>query len=155
MSKKKEPKNQIAKPLDLVRFYYKLYQDYNKAYNGTVGQTKELENKLKELVKEGNSSDEDFKKVVMDFTRNTSLYTNDITFIANKFLNAADFYIKTNEKDLPAEILKDYITLKDREYKTQYSVEKGEFVKNSESTDVEIPQQEFDIIFNYYKSMIR
>ena len=91
----------------------------------------------------------------MDFTRNTSLYTNDITFIANKFLNAADFYIKTNEKDLPAEILKDYITLKDREYKTQYSVEKGEFVKNSESTDVEIPQQEFDIIFNYYKSMIR
>jgi hypothetical protein len=127
-NKEKQPEDNL---LELVKFYYKRYKDFEKAYENAIKNQEGLQDQLKPLVEKGSSDTEEFKNLALEYMKIQGTYTFEVGFASNKFLNAADTYLKVNEKDLPEDITKDYIMLKNEEYKPTLVVKDGQFVETS------------------------
>jgi hypothetical protein len=140
-----------SKPIDVVKFYYAIYKDNETAYNNAMGTRDGLDKQLREMVSKGNSTEQDFQNIAKEHITISTVYSSEVMFAANKFLNAADFYLKILDEELPEEMLKDYVVLKNQEYKQAYSVQNGQFVRNSKVDLPEIPQEHYDYLFNFFK----
>ncbi len=72
----------------------------------------------------------------------------DVNNAAFKFALFTDFYMMTNEEELPENVMKDYnnLPIKDS-IKTFYSIKDGKFVRNEE-------QEITDEMKNFFKALI-
>ena len=144
-------KSKENKLLDLVTFYYRIYKDCEIAYDNAMKNKGKLQDELRPLVKKGDSSTQEFKNIANEFLPVVTSYNTEVSFASSKFFNAADIYLKVEEKELPTDMAKDYIILKNAEYKPAFSVKNKQFVRNSEQELPEIPQDQFDMILNWLK----
>ena len=142
----------VLKPIEVVELYYNAYKDYKEAYDNV--DTKSLQSELKSLVESGEKG-EVFKKASMDYINATTNYSAEVMFASAKFLNAADFYLKTNTEDLPEDMTRDFVMLKKEEYRHVYSVKGGKFVSNTKSKPKEIPEEGIGFLFDYFQDMFK
>ena len=156
MKDNKEKKEiKVIKPREVVEVYYNIFKDYEKAYEEVNKNKKTLNKILQDILVKGNSSEEDFKDAAKEYIITNSLYSQEVAFAANKFLNAVDFYMKTVVEDLPENITKDYILVKQQEFKSAFSVKNNTFVRNSKGDIPEMPQEEYDYLFEYLKNQFK
>ncbi len=144
MSKSKE--NKI---LEVVKFYYTLYKQNEEAFNNSQDNKKGLKEQLTPLLNKGDNSSQEFKNLAKEYMKIITMYSNEVAFSANKFLSAADINLKVDEDYLPEDISKEYVVLNSTEFKPAFSVSNGRFVRNSKQSLPEVPQKEFDFIFDW------
>ena len=153
--KENKIERQVDKPIDVVKFYYSRYKEYVKAYNKVKEESGSLNDTLKQLTSNGVSSEKTFKDAALEYIQINSMYSNEVMFASNKFLNAADFYMKIDKNDLPEDVTKEYVLLKNQEFKSGFSVKDNKFIRNSKVEPREIPQEEFDYLFEYLKQQLK
>ena len=144
-------KNKESGILEVVKFYYSLYRQNEEAFNNSQENKKGLKEQLSPLLSNGDKTSQEFKNLAKEYMQIITMYGNEVGFAANKFLNAADIYLKVEDEDLPEDMSKAYVMLKSTEYKPIYSVKNGQFVRNSKQSLPEAPQKEFDFIFDWLK----
>ena len=151
MSKNKEENKD--KLFELVNFYYQIYKDFEKAYENAIKNQSGLQEQLKPLVEKGSSETTEFKNLALEYMKLQGTYTFEVGFASNKFLNAADFYLKVKEEDLPADMTKDYLMLKNEEYKPTVVVKDGQFIETS-NKKIELNNMQLDYIMNVLKEQL-
>lgn len=138
-----------SKVLEVVNFYYSMYRENEQAYNNAIENKKGIKEQIKPLLDKGDKTSQEFKNLAKEYMKIITMYSNEVAFAANKFLNSAEVYLKVEEEDLPEDISKAYVLLKGTEYKPAFSVKNGQFVRNSKQALPEAPQKEFDFIFDW------
>lgn len=124
-------KNKLT-PLEVVERYHGRYIEYEKAFSNNPFNEEELQKQLKKIVESNIDTDSDeFMDKMIDIVIEKPQKRADVNNAAFKFCLYTDFYLLTQEEELPEEILKDYnaLPIKDS-IKTFFSIKNGEFVKN-------------------------
>lgn len=136
-------------PLAVVEKYHAKYIEYEVAFNNDDTNKEDTEAQLRNLIESDiDEESEEFMNTVINIMVEKPQKKSDVNNAAFKFLMYTDFYILTQEKPLPENILEDYNSLPIREnIKTYYSVEGEKFVKNEKE---EITSEMRD----YFKAVI-
>lgn len=142
-------KNKIT-ALQVVERYHKRYLEYETAFNKNPFNREDLQNKLKDIVASNIDTDsEEFTSQMMEIMIEKPQKRAEVNNAALKFCLFTDFYLLTQEEDLPEDILKDYESLPIKnDIKSFYSVKDGDFVRNE---DQEISNE----MKNYFKEIIK
>lgn len=139
-------------PLEAVQRYHKRYVEYEAAFNKKPFTDKDIEKDVLNIVGSDIdvNSDEFIEKMFSTIDEKTKK-REDVNNAAYKFFMYADFYIMTQEKELPENILKDYnnLPIKDA-MKHFYSVKDGEFVQNEK---IEISPERAQYFREVYKQV--
>lgn len=139
------------KPLTILKTYHKSYQEYQEAYDNLDTSREKIMEDIRPYIEKQDSSDGEFKNLAKEILKMRSIYPQEVSFSATKFLNACDFYKKYVGEELPEDIDEDYSKLKMREYKHSFSVKEGQFIRNSKVELPEIPQKEFDFLMKMFR----
>lgn len=137
-------------PLEVIERYHQRYLDYENAFNKEPFNEGDLQKKVMEIAKSGiDLESEEFENQMVDLVVDKPQKRADVNNAAFKFALFTDFYLLTQEEELPEKILKDYdaLPIKDS-IKSVFSVEDGKFVKNEE-TEVS------DDMRNFFKAIIQ
>lgn len=136
-------------PLEVVKRYHERYLEYEGAFNKTPFTNKDIEKDVLEVVNSDIDIDssEFVEKMFSAIDEKTSK-REDVNSAAYKFVFYTDFYLMTQEEDLPEKLLKDYdnLTFVKDSLKESYSIKDGEFVENSKKS---IPPERVQ----YYKEI--
>ena len=126
-------KNKLT-PLALVERYHEKYLEFEEAFNNDPFDPKEIEAKIKQIVEEGGDLDDD--KIVEEMSPmmiEKQERKRDVNNAALKFMLHANFYLSTNEEDLPENIKKDLDNLPEvliSSLKEINSIQNGKFIRN-------------------------
>jgi hypothetical protein len=133
-----------------------MFKEYETTYD-KINKQDDVEAILKPYTKKGSfdAGDEELKKALMDYILVYSQYPTEVSFFATKFLNAADLFLNSCDRKLPDNISSDYIRLKKTEYKPNFSVEKGKFVRNRDAMLPEIPDEQLQGLFEFVKGQLK
>lgn len=137
-------------PLQVVERYHKRYLEYEAAFNKNPFNREDLQKKLQDIVESGVDTDsEEFSTEMMEIVIEKPQKRAEVNNAALKFSLFVDFYLLTEEVDLPESILKDYESLPIKnDIKSLYSVKDGDFVRNEE-------QEVSEDMKNYFKAIIK
>lgn len=136
-------------PLEVVERYHSRYLEYEAAFNKNPFTEKQRQEEILKIAKSGIDLDsEEFINQMTETMIDKPYKAADVNNAASKFIMFTDFYLLTQEEDLPENIRKDYdsLPIKDN-IKTYFSIKDGEFVRNE---DIEIDQQTKD----YFKQIV-
>ena len=146
-----EKTNKKLSPLEVVERYHQRYLAYERAFYKDPFNEGDLQKKVLELAQSGIDLDsEEFENQMVDLVVDKPQKRADVNNAAFKFALFTDFYLLTQEEELPKEILKDYDSLPIKDsIKSFFSVDdEGNFVKNEE-TEVS------DDMRNFFKAIIQ
>lgn len=137
-------------PLEVVERYYEKYLQYEAAFNKNPFSEKERQEEVVKLAKSDiDLESQEFLDKMAELMIDKAYKVADVNNSAAKFVISVDFYILTQEDDLPENIMKDYeaLPIKDT-LKSYFSVKDGEFVRNEELVIDEETK-------NYFKAIIK
>lgn len=138
---------------DIVIKYHTLYKEYDKAFEVNTLSREDITKKILPIIESGSSEDKEFKDLAKHIYIDNTEQANDVAYYSNKFFITADAYLLTSEEDLPEEITKDYLKLKNQEYTPTFAILKGKFERKKESNQV-LSQEAFDLAFEQIKNQI-
>ena len=136
-------------PLEIVERYHKRYLEYEKAFNENPFSEKERQEEVVEIAKSGVDLDSDeFMDKMIEAMIDKPRKVADVSNAAAKFIMYTEFFLLTQDEELPEEIQKDFdnLPIKD-DIKTHFSIKDGKFVRNEE---VQLDEE----TRNYFKSLI-
>lgn len=141
-------------PLEVVERYHTRYLQYEEAFEKNPFNEKILEEDLKEMIKSGmDIESEEFSNKMVEVAMEKPQRRVDVSKAAKKFILFAEFYMLTQEEELPKNIIKDYEALPVKEeLKMFYSIENGNFVKNE---DKEVSEQTKQYLKDNFKQMMQ
>ena len=142
-------KNKLT-PLEVVERYHKRYLEYEAAFNKDPFTEEQRQKEVLKIAKSDIDIDsEEFIEKMVETMIDKPYKIADVNNAASKFIMFADFYLLTQEEELPEEIKKDYdaLPIKDS-IKTYFSIKDGEFIKNEKEEDTEEMK-------NYFKALIQ
>lgn len=136
-------------PLQVVERYHQRYLDYEKAFNKDPFSEKQRQEEVLAIAKSEVDLDSDeFIDKMIEVMVDKPLKQADVNNSAAKFILFVDFYLLTQEEELPEVIRKDYDSLPIKDsIKNHFSIKDGKFVRNEE---VEIDQETKD----YFKNIV-
>jgi len=142
-------------PLAVVEQYHEKYLEYENAFNSDSGSREDIEEELKKLIDSGlDEESEEFNSKMVDIMIDKPQKQSDVNNAAYKFYLFAEFYILTQEEELPENIKKDYASLPIKDnVKTYFSVEAGKFVKNQEEGLTDNMREYFKSVVTQVKQM--
>ena len=146
-------KNKLT-PLEVVERYHGKYLEFESAFNKNPFNQGDLQKKLKELADSNIDVDsEEFQNKMIDLVVEKPQKRADVNNAAFKFVMYTDFYLLTQEEELPEKILKDYnsLPIKDQ-IKTNFSIKDGEFVRNEKQEVTDDMRKFFKDIINQLKT---
>ena len=140
--------NKKATPLQVVKRYHERYLEYENAFNNDPFDEKGVQKELEEVINSGVSFDsEEFENAVIDLMVEKPARRADVNNAASKFFYYAEFYIATQEEELPESIKKDFDTLPIKKgMKPYFSIKNGKFVKN-EDAPINIQKEQLKEIY--------
>lgn len=136
-------------PLEVVERYHQRYLEYEGAFNNDPFTEKQRQEEVVKIAESGiDLESEEFLEKMTDAMIDKPRKVADVNNAAAKFIMFTDFYLLTQEDELPEQIQKDYdnLPIKD-DIKTHFSIKDGKFVKNEESSIDEETKK-------YFKTMI-
>jgi len=142
--------NKKLTPLEVVERQHQIYLDYEDAFNKEPFNEGDLQKKIIDIAQSGiDVNSEEFENQMVDLVVDKPQKRADVNNAAFKFALFVDFYLLTQEEELPEKVLKDYdaLPIKDS-IKSRFSVENGKFVKNEE-TEVSEDMR------NFFKAVIQ
>lgn len=142
-------------PLEkIIERYFNVYVEYRDLYLSQEPSREDIKKEFKDLVLNSSADEEKFKEKAKKIWIDNSIRHTDLRYYENKFLQAVDLYLLTTEEELDQKIVQEYILLKKQEHKPFFSVVNKEFKENTKTDIKNIPQQEFNNIFNAIKYQI-
>lgn len=142
--------NKTLTPLEVVERYHQRYLEYETAFNNDPFSDKDLRDKLDEIVKSNiDTESEEFLDKMVDIVVEKPQRRVEVNNAALKFSLFVDFYLLTQEEDLPDNIMEDYNSLPIKDsLKSFFSVKDGKFVRN-EKQEVSPDMKKYfkDIVF--------
>lgn len=150
----KENKEETGKDTfkEVLKNYYDRYISYERAYEKQGELRDRMSEELKEVLQSTeDSSSQKFKNIVKEHIMMNSMHSAEVSNAATKFCIVADVYQIVTEEELSEEMAKKYMLLKQNEYKSNFSIVDGNFVKNEKTELPEIPQEEYDFLFEYFE----
>lgn len=137
-------------PLEVVERYHEKYLQYETAFNKNPYSEKERQEEVVKLAKSDiDLESQEFLDKMADLMIDRSYKIADVNNAASKFVMFVDFFLLTQEEELPENIMKDYDALPIKEnIKTYFSIKDGEFVRNE---DLVLD----DETKNYFKAIIK
>lgn len=137
-------------PLEVVERYHEKYLEYETAFNKNPFTEKQRQEEVIKIAKSDmDLESEEFLNKMAELMIDKNYKIADVNNSAAKFVMAVDFYLLTQEEDLPEEVLNNYNSLPIKDsIKTYFSIENGEFVRNE---DVILD----DETKNYFKALIK
>ena len=124
--------NKKFTPLEIVERYHQRYLEYESAFNNDPFNDQDLRKQLNEVVKSGiDTESEEFLNKMVDIVVEKPQRRVEVNNAALKFSLFVDFYLLTQEEELPDKIKKDYDSLPIKDsLKSFFSVKDGKFVRN-------------------------
>lgn len=140
-------------PIQVVQRYHERYLEFEAAFNKNPFNEQELQNQLKEVVESDlDVESEEFLEKMVGIMIEKPQKRADVNNAALKFSMFADFYMLTQEEELPESLLKDYESLPIKDsLKPFFSIKDGEFVRNEEQEISEDMKNYFKAIINQVK----
>jgi|TARA_R110000772_G_scaffold100223_2_gene200412 hypothetical protein len=137
-----------ATPLQIVDRYYNRLLEYEKAGEKNFTNPEEVKEKLSSAIQSGVDVDEaKFKNLVSDMVVRQAEKRADIEKAAIKFAMYTDFYLKTQEEELPEEVLKAYERISiQSQMEEMYVIENDSFIKKN-GKESNASQQQIDYLF--------
>lgn len=137
-------------PLQVVQRYHERYLSYEEAFNKDPFSEQDMRKELEKVATtDVDVESDEFLEKMLDIIVEKPQRRIEVNNAALKFCLFVDFYILTQEEELPDNILKDYNNLPVKDsLKSFYSVANGKFVKNEE---IEIT----DDMKQYFKQVIQ
>lgn len=142
-------------PLQIVDRYYNRLLEYERAGDKGFTSPEEIKEKLSFAIKSGKDIDEgEFKDLVSDMVVRQAEKRADIEKAAIKFALYTDFYLKTQEEELPEEVLKAYekINIK-TQMEEMYVIENESFIKKN-GKESNASKQQLDYLFEVISKQI-
>lgn len=140
-------------PLSVVERYHQRYLEYEAAFNSDPFDENQVQGKLKEVIESGVSFDsEEFENTVVDLMIEKPTRRTDVNNAALRFYLYAEFYLLTQDEDLPENIKKDFDNLPIAEgLKSFYSVKGGKFVRN-EDVPIKVEKEKLKQLYQALRS---
>lgn len=137
------------KALQIVERYYKIYTDYENAFNKGKKPKESVIEELKTVLAKNKPNEDDFKDFAKEQYIGESQKSLDVQFAANKFIMAVNFYKQLETEELPTNMKKDYENLNKMVYKPTYSVDNETMVRNEKIDDSKI---DFETLYKELKN---
>lgn len=145
--------NNKLSPLSVVERYHKRYLEYEAAFNSDPFDENQVQEKLKEVINSGVSFDsEEFENTVVDLMIEKPTKRVDVNNAALRFYLYAEFYLLTENTELPESIKKDFDNLPiAQDMKSFYSIKNGNFVRN-EDVPIKVEREKLKQLYQALKS---
>lgn len=145
--------NKTLTPLSVLERYHKRYLEYEAAFNKEPFNDKDINERLKEIIDSGVDFDsEEFEDAVIDMMIEKPARRADVSNAALRFFLYTEFFLLTQEEELPAEIKKDFDNLPiAQDLKPFYSIKEGKFVRN-EDTPINIDKNKLKDLYQAIKN---
>lgn len=136
-------------PLEVVELYYSRYLEYENAFSKNPFSEKDRQQEVVDIANSGIDTDSDeFMDKMIEAMIDKPRKVADVNNAAAKFAMYTEFFLLTQEDELPENIQKDFDSLPIKDMiKTHFSIKDGEFVRNE---DMKVDQETKD----YFKAMI-
>lgn len=143
-------------PLEVVERYHAKYLEYEAAFNKAPFSEKERQEEVVNIAKSDIDLDsKEFEEKMIEAMIDKTYKIADVNNSAAKFAMFVDFYLLTQEKELPKNILNDYNTLPIKEsIKTHFSIKDGEFIRNEKLVINEDTKAHFKLLIQQIKNQI-
>lgn len=145
-------------PLKVVERYYERYLEYENAFNSDSDNTQDTETQIRELIDSGvDPNSDEFLDKMVTIIADKNEKISDVNNAAMKFLLFVDFYLLTQEEELPEQMLKDYDNVPaviKESIKPFFSVEGGKFVRNEKRKVTKEMKDYFLALTNEVKKQI-
>lgn len=137
--------------LELVTLAHSRYTEYEAAFVKEPYTEKGIQEQLKKATEDFDFDSPEFEEIVINTMIEKPARRADVTNAATKFTYYAAFYIATEDKELPADIKKDYDALVLNNKVIYYhSIINGKFVKNEEK-DVTLDKEKLRALYKSVK----
>lgn len=138
----------------LLNTMYNRFVEFDKAYENSDDRREKFSKKVMPVLEKYDSDGPEFKKLAKEYITLFSIHNTEVSYAATKFLITADNY-KNLVGDLPKEMEKAYNKVKAQEYKSTFSIENGEFVRNVDEELPEMPDEEYEYLFRLIGSRFK
>lgn len=144
-------------PLEVVERYHTRYLEYEAAFNKAPFSEKERQEEVVKIAKSNIDLDsQEFIDKMSEAMITKTYKIADVNNSAAKFAMFVDFYLLTEEKELPENILNDYNNLPIKNsIKTYFSIKDGEFVRNEKVEIDDETKARFKLLITQIKSQIQ
>ncbi len=144
--------NNRLTPLQVVERYHEKYLEYEKAFNDEPFSDEQLQENLTKIIESGVSFDSpEFEDAVIEAMIEKPTRRVDVNNAALKFSLYTNFFILTQEEDLPINIQKDYDNLPiNQDMKPFYSIKDGKFIRNEDSS-ISVEKEKLKFIYQQIK----
>ena len=153
MKESKEEQDTADKLKSVLERYYQRYLDFDKAYKLQGDTRAGIAKELADSLRDKDSRSMEFQNVVKEHMLLNATHSTEVANAATKFCILAEVYQLVTGQELESDMAESFMVLKGLEFKSAFSVENGKFVKNSNAELPEIPQEEYDFLFDYFSNM--
>lgn len=135
-------------PLQILERHYNKYIEYENAFNNDPFDETKIQQELVKAAKSSSNFDsEEFKETVIDLMIEKPARRSDVNNAALRFYLYTEFFLLTQEEDVPDYIMKDFNSLPIKEtMKPFFSIKEGKFIRN-EDTPIKVERDKLKALY--------